>query len=144
MHTKLKDTIHLRREDISNNYVQVWWLKNIFTNFFLAAFFGESQLEKTRINLTGVDISKVDMDYSSFELYFSRQANENEISAVYETLLDKYKINEGSENYRAIEIEYHNHKGDLFNFINRIWWNYEYSNGRIFFWSVAFLLLFSY
>jgi len=58
-------------------------------------------------------------------------------------LLDKYSKNGEIENYKLVDIDYHNFQGGFFNFFSKYWWNYGYSKWLIFIWCLFFIGVFS-
>lgn len=74
----LIDTISLQKENITLAPKKHWWVKSSFYNFFFSPFFDTIEYEKTRINLTNVDIKKVSIDYSLLQPYFNSSATENQ------------------------------------------------------------------
>ncbi|SHM14477.1 hypothetical protein [Mucilaginibacter sp. OK098] len=139
----LVDTLYLQRENIQLIAQKQWWVRNHFFSFIFSPFFDTLSFPKTKINLTDLDIKKAAIDYSLFQLYFKDSVNVNKKSAVYVGLLDKYAKNGETENYKLVDIDYHNFQGGFFSFFSKYWWNYGYSKWLIFIWCLFFIGVFS-
>ncbi len=139
----LVDTLYLQRENIQLVAQKQWWVRNHFFSFIFSPFFDTLSFPKTKINLTDLDIKKVAIDYSLFQLFFKDSVNVNKKSAVYVGLLDKYAKNGETENYKLVDIDYHNFQGGFFSFFSKYWWNYGYSKWLIFIWCLFFIGVFS-
>jgi hypothetical protein len=102
------------------------------------------------INLINASVKKLRLDYQKFRLYFPEGTSVNDKCNVYESLLNNFSINGFSDSYETLDIEfsrfkYHEGGGDflggIWNSIQKYWWNYGYSRGWIFFWSLLIILL---
>jgi hypothetical protein len=85
----------------------------------------------------------------SIHLYFSKNTNKDNLTNVYESLLNKFRREGKFESYQRLDIEYRNklaERGNLIdkagNLLNWAWWNYGYAKSRVIGWTLAFLLLF--
>jgi hypothetical protein len=143
-YSQLCDTISLRHENIEPVQKNRWWVSHLFFSFFLSPFFDSITNNKIKIDLSGVDLSKIDVDYSLIELIFSEKATTNEKNIVFQTLLDKYKKNGEAENYKLADIDYQDFQGGIFNFFSKYWWYYGYKKWLIFIWSLCLVFVFSF
>ena len=141
--SKFTNALTLRQYNVLNKVVEKNWMKNKFFKFLLSPYFDSTTTNKTALNIAGVNPNKLDIDYKFFSLYFNPDADENTKSATFQGLLEKYKANGESANYRAVDIDYRNMQGGFFNFLSRYWWNYGYDKARIVLWSLGFMFLFS-
>jgi hypothetical protein len=73
----------------------------------------------------------------------------DEYTSKYESLLAKFRIEKKDESYERLDLEYQGFKGahngygaHVFNWLNREWWNYGYSRGKVIQWTFLFLGLF--
>jgi hypothetical protein len=73
----------------------------------------------------------------------------DEYTSNYEGLLGKFRIEKKDESYERLDLEYQDFKGmhngswaRVFNWLNREWWNYGYSRGKVIQWTFVFLALF--
>jgi hypothetical protein len=139
--------------DLSNNE----YLPNEI-DLTLTAFPGNDSI-KCKINLLHTDISKIKMDYLRFRLFIPdsvladsigryKITHDDEIEALYESLLVNFKNRGQNESYQLLDVEYRNYRAfkhwyDLIPFwLNKAWWNFGYSKGRVFLWALFFLLIF--
>lgn len=103
--------------------------------------------DKCWIGLNNTSISDVNFVYASHHrLLFDSTADIDTYASTYENLLAKFRSENKKESYRRLDIEYKNYKasrGDvwnrLFNWLDREWWNYGYSKGRVIGWTLALL-----
>lgn len=100
------------------------------------------------VNLMNTDISKINMDYEKFRLFFPVGTTYEEKVKVYEDLLDHFKQRELSESYQALDIEFsqfkYSEKRQLaVSAIQKIWWNYGYDKSMIFAWIIYIILFFT-
>lgn len=110
--------------------------------FLLQPYFETRKLKKVYINLTGVDISKIEMDFQYFELYFINETFDQKHSA-YRALIEKFRQEGKYESEKLVTIAYRNFQGGIANLCSKLWWNYGYSKGRVFLWAIVLLLVFT-
>lgn len=104
------------------------------------------------INLTNADIDKIRIDYLKFRLYFDKDVNFEDRSNVYLSLLNNFKRDGYSDSYEILDKEYQhfrntyksNLRNHLYDFLQRLWWNYGYNKEYIFYWTIFFLVLFTF
>lgn len=141
--SNLVNPVDLTAGNIIHKRVPRQWMSNAVYKFILLPYVETDKIEKTKINLTGTSSEKIKIDYHNFQLYFDSTASNDEKNAVYQGLLDNFKKNGESENYRLLDIEYHDFQAGFFNFFSKYWWNYGYSKWLIFIWSAIFVIVFS-
>ncbi|HWK07389.1 MAG TPA: hypothetical protein VNS58_27340 [Puia sp.] len=155
-HTTLPDSIDLSYSQLSgitelttlaNKIIpkrkSAWWAKYSLGNFLFSPILDSITTLKCRINLVNTDITKLDLEYKYFQLYFTESANEDQKNGVYQSLLEKFKREGKVESFQKLDIEYHNYQGGIFNVFSKYWWNYGYSKWLIFIWSAILVLIFS-
>ncbi|WP_162915772.1 hypothetical protein [Paraflavitalea soli] len=106
--------------------------------------------KKCWIGLNNTNIIDVNFVYASHHrLLFDSTADIDIYASTYENLLAKFRSENKKESYRRLDIEYKNYKasrGDVWNrisnWLNREWWNYGYSKGRVIGWTFALLGIF--
>lgn len=101
-----------------------------------------------RINLLNSDITKFNLDYDKFRLYFPPNTTFDEKVSVYEDLLENFKQRELDDSYRELDIEfsqfkYKEKKQSATNLIQKVWWNYGYDKNMIFSWIFWIILFFT-
>jgi hypothetical protein len=139
----LTEILSLRAGSLQRHYEKKNWAHSAFLRFLLSPYFDEWKERKTALNITGTDIEKISLDYSYFKLYFPKTASANDISALYKQLLDKYSHDGELMNYQAVDIDFHEYQGGIFNKVSHYWWNYGYNKQRIFVWTFLFMLAFA-
>ena len=102
------------------------------------------------IGIINTNIIDVNFVYAfDHRLLFDSTADIDTYASTYENLLAKFRSENKKESYRRLDIEYNNYKasrGDvwnrIFNWLDREWWNYGYSKGRVIGWTFALLGIF--
>ncbi|HXB06168.1 MAG TPA: hypothetical protein VNW04_03610, partial [Puia sp.] len=111
------------------------------------------------IFLYRTDISKFHLDYFHFRLLLpdftlspTYQSRREKISiddkdAMYESLLNNFKLNGQMDSYKALDIEYqafqwHHSWARWLSWVPLVWWNYGYDKEYIFLWIIGLLLIF--
>ena len=106
--------------------------------------------DKVFLELYRTDIDNIRFIYpEGMELIFIRDTAYEIQKTIYQKLLSKFK-NEGKDlSYKWLDIDYQlwdiKHKkicGKICTFLNKWWWNFGYSKGKVFVWTLSFLLLF--
>ena len=145
-YSQLSGTIDLTTVDnkIIPKQKTAWWAKYAFGNLLLAPIFDRESIDKCNINLINTDVNKLDIEYKYFKLYFSPLATVDQMDGVYQNLLEKFKKEGKMESYEALDIEYHNFQGGIFNWCSKYWWNYGYSKWLIFIWSAVLIIIFTF
>lgn len=112
---------------------------------------GSKEYRKHEVYLYKSDISKIYFDYLHFKLLLSdpRQKNaelsNDDKESIYETVLKNFKDRGQIESYELLDREYRHFKeGALWGTIDNLWWDYGYSKGRIFRWTLIFLIAFTF
>jgi uncharacterized protein YjbI with pentapeptide repeats len=110
--------------------------------------FPENSDRKINIFLYRSDIAKFHFDYLHFRLLFIDPTIKNslcsdECCALYEQVLKNFKDRGQTASYEKLDIEYRDYQRSLFWWLSKAWWNYGYSKGRVFVWTLALILLFA-
>lgn len=111
---------------------------------------------KIYLNLYKSDINKVHLDYSYFRLLLTDpntglKLPMDEARSLYEALLNNFKVRGQMKSYELCDIEYQEYKWSekskwwswLYVF-PKYWNNYGYDKGRVFLWTIVFLIIFTY
>jgi hypothetical protein len=141
--TTLSDTLYLTSHEVFQRTQVKSWAQNPFLKFLIQPILDTNRYYRCKINLVGADLKKIYLEYRYFEFYFPKGTTENQISHIYESLLEKYKKDGETRNYENLDIDYHNYQGGLFNFFSKYWWNYGHSKWLIFIWSLIFVIAFT-
>lgn len=104
--------------------------------------------QRIKINLVGAAIDKINFYYTDFELYFPENIPETGRLLVYKSLLNNFQRRGYTSSYERLYPEYEAYryqaKGqNLFNIIQKYWWNYGVNKERVFNWVAFFLVLFT-
>jgi hypothetical protein len=114
-----------------------------------------------QIFLYRTDISKFRLDYFHFRLllpdstlsptYQTRREkiSKDEKDAIYESLLNNFKLSGQDESYKRLDIEYQAFQWDQswawwLKWVPLVWWNYGYDKEYIFIWITGLLLIFTF
>jgi len=99
------------------------------------------------INLSGSDIDKIRINYNQFKLFFKKIDTDNDITSVYQKLLNKFKSDGQDESYQRLDIEFQKYKYKksgqrLKSWVQEWWWNYGYNKEKVFFNTITLLIFF--
>lgn len=100
------------------------------------------------INLVDTDISKIQLTYDDFQLYFPHETHYDDRVKVYQGLLKNFTVNGHGDSFRKLDIEFAQFKYEAqqkktTSLIQRIWWNYGYDKNLIFVWIFRIILFFT-
>ena len=82
------------------------------------------------------------LNYCIDELEFPKALSADEEQAAYEQILKNFKDNGQNDSYEALDIEYRDFKNGSF-ILPHIWNLYGYRREWVFYWALAFLVLFT-
>lgn len=156
--TKFEQTANFQHADFNGQayfndtklpkYLDFSHINNIKNVIDLTSTLPPAADQQCLINLVGTDISKIKLRYDKFKLYFPIGTDKDEISYVYEGLLNSLNNNGYTDNYKDLYIEYQkylylkdNHW--LMNAIVKYCWNYGFNKERVFYLTGGLLLFFS-
>ncbi len=107
--------------------------------------------KKCEINLLNCDFDKVKLRYDDFHLNFNENMLNNsqytdKINSTYQLLLANFTKNGYKSSYRNLDIEYKRWQSreNWFLKISDLWWKFGYTKQRILFFTILFLILFSF
>lgn len=103
------------------------------------------------IAFSSTDFSDLPFTYEPrFHLKFQKNASADIYGPVYENLLAKFKKESKSDSYQRLDIEYREYRAIQGTMLDRFlswwdctWWNYGYTKGRVFGWTIFFLVIFT-
>ena len=108
---------------------------------------------KHSIFLFKTNIARIHLDYTHFKLSFLDPATSREIAAddkeaIYESLLNNFKVRGQMESYRQLDIEYQTYKWNhswawWLTWLPYGWWCFGYEKELVFLWVAVFLVLFT-
>jgi len=92
-------------------------------------------------------LTNLDIDYLNFRLLFKTESYEERIQ-IYELLLNNFEQSGKKLSYQLLDIEFQDYlnsysNSHIKNFIEKIWWNYGYNKGWIFYWIISLVIFFS-
>ena len=104
-----------------------------------------------QINLIGTDIDKIKIQYGNFHLYIpdsikTDKYSKDIVSATYEALLNNFQKNGYRDSYKKLNIEYKDWQAsnNWLLWVSKAWWQYGLDKWYILFWTVGFMIVFSY
>jgi hypothetical protein len=108
--------------------------------------------KKVFLELYRTDIDNIRFTYpESMELIFIRDTAYEIQKTVYQRLLSKFKTEGKDLSYKFLDIDYRlwdakdkSYFGRLGVRLDRVWWNFGYSKGRIVAWTFLFLTIFCF
>lgn len=103
-----------------------------------------SKADTTYVSFINTNLDNIRFDYTpNTHLWFDTLDNFDVVESVYAHILKKFKDDGKSSAARVIDIEHQELTGNkLFNFVDRLWWNYGYSRINGLYWMILFLVLF--